>query len=49
MRIRFDGEDQKLILNQQQTFRTDAGWDESFQSFEDEVLESIINPTHPME
>jgi len=44
MRIRFDGEDQKLILNQQQTFRTDAGWDESFQSFEDEVLESIINP-----
>lgn len=44
MRIRFDGEDQNLILNQQQTFRTDAGWDESFQSFEDEVLESIINP-----
>ena len=44
MRIRFDGDGKNLILNQQQEFRVDAGWDESFQSYEDEVLRDIINP-----
>ena len=45
MKLRFDGgESKRLILNQQQDFRTDAGWDESFQTFEDEVLKDIINP-----
>lgn len=45
MKLRFDGGDsKKIILNQQQTFRTDSGWDESFQQYEDEVLKDIINP-----
>lgn len=45
MKIRFDGGDSKnLLIQQQQEFRTDAGWDESFQSYEDEVQSDIINP-----
>ena len=44
MKLLFDGESKRLILNQQQEFRTDAGWDESFQSYEDEILKDIINP-----
>ena len=44
MKLRFDGSSKNIILNQQQEFRTDAGWDESFQSYEDEVLLDIINP-----
>lgn len=44
MKIRFDGNEQKLLINQEQNFKTDAGWEESFQVYEDEVLRSIINP-----
>lgn len=45
MKIRFDsGDSRSLLIPQQQEFRTDAGWDESFQSYEDEVLLDIINP-----
>ena len=44
MKYRFDGESKRLILDQQQEFRTDSGWDESFQTYEDEVLKDIINP-----
>lgn len=44
MKLRFDSQDKKLILNQQESFRTDSGWDESIQSYEDELLRSIINP-----
>lgn len=44
MKIRFEGDSKRLILNQQQEFRTDLGWDESIQSYEDEVLLDIINP-----
>ena len=44
MKVRFDGDSKNLILNQTQGFKLDAGWDESFQTYEDEVLEDIINP-----
>ena len=44
MELRKSNNDQKLILNQESNFMVDLGWSESFQSFEDEVLSSIINP-----
>lgn len=44
MKLRVNPQDQKIILNQNESFRLDSGWDESIQTFEDEVLESIINP-----
>ena len=44
MKLRINSQDQKIILNQNESFRLDSGWDESIQTFEDEVLESIINP-----
>lgn len=44
MKLRFNSEGNNLILNNNQTFRTDLGWEESFQVYEDEILESIINP-----
>ena len=44
MKLRLNSQDQKIILNKNESFRLDSGWDESIQSFEDEVLESIINP-----
>jgi len=44
MKIRFDGNEKNLLLNKTQEFRVDSGWDENFQTFEDEVLKEIINP-----
>lgn len=44
MKLRFNRSSSNIILNKEQTFRSNAGWDENFQTYEDEVLESIINP-----
>ena len=33
-----------IVLNSETNFRTDLGWEESFQEFEKDTLESIINP-----
>ena len=33
-----------LVINTEQNFRTDLGWEENFADFEKEVLEDIINP-----
>lgn len=44
MKLRFNSSSSNIILNKEQTFRSNAGWDENFQTYEDEVLESIINP-----
>jgi hypothetical protein len=44
MKLRFNSSSNNIILNKEQTFRSNAGWDENFQTYEDEVLESIINP-----
>ena len=38
-----------LLINKEQNFKTDAGWDENFQSYEDEVLRDIINPVENYE
>jgi len=34
----------KVVINTEQNFRTDLGWEENFADFEKEVLEDIINP-----
>jgi hypothetical protein len=33
-----------VVINSEQNFRTDLGWEENFKDFEKEVLEDIINP-----
>jgi hypothetical protein len=33
-----------LVINTEQNFRTDLGWEENFSDFEKEVLEDIVNP-----
>jgi hypothetical protein len=33
-----------IVINTEQNFRTDLGWEENFADFEKEVLEDIINP-----
>ena len=33
-----------LVINTEQNFRTDLGWEENFADFEKEVLEDIVNP-----
>lgn len=33
-----------IVINTEQNFRTDLGWQENFAEFEKEVLEDIINP-----
>jgi hypothetical protein len=35
---------QNLIINKEQDFQTNLGWEESMLQFEDEVLSTIINP-----
>lgn len=49
MKLRNVNGDKKLVINTNQNFRTDAGWDESFQTYEREVLEDIINPVENYE
>ena len=41
--------DIKLVLGNTQDFKTDAGWDETFDEFEKQSLEKIINPTENYE
>jgi len=36
---------QNIILNNETDFKTDLGWEESFQEFEQDTLKSIINPS----
>lgn len=33
-----------IVINTEQNFRTDLGWQENFVDFEKEVLEDIVNP-----
>ena len=49
MKLRNENGDKKLVIGTNQNFRTDAGWDESFQTYEREVLEDIINPVENYE
>jgi len=49
MKIRFNQNNKNLLINKEQNFKTDAGWDENFQSYEDEVLKDIINPVENYE
>lgn len=44
MEVLRQGNDIKIVLGTDQDFKTDAGWDESFDQFEKESLEKIINP-----
>lgn len=44
MKLRLDNNGSRIVLNKNQTFRTDSGWDESFQTYERELLEEIVNP-----
>jgi hypothetical protein len=37
-------ESYNIVLNQEQTFLTNLGWDENMKQFEDEILETIIDP-----
>mgnify|MGYP000660124169 CR=1 FL=1 len=43
MKLRLDNSGNRIILNKDQTFRTDSGWDESFQTYERELLEEIFD------
>ena len=49
MKLRYENGDKKLVIGTNQNFRTDVGWDESFQAYEREVLEDIINPVENYE
>lgn len=49
MKLRKQNGDKNLVLGSNQNFRTDAGWDESFQTYQREVLEDIINPVENYE
>jgi len=49
MKLRYENGDKKLVIGTNQNFRTDAGWDESFQTYERELLEDLINPVENYE
>ena len=49
MNILFNNTDNNLIFTPNTDFKTNAGWEENFQSFEKETLRSIINPTENYE
>lgn len=44
MEILFKNTNMNLVLNQEQDFKTDLGWQENAQELEDQTLEKIINP-----
>jgi len=44
MKILRNDSNRNIILNSETNFRTDLGWEESFQEFEQDTLKSIINP-----
>ena len=44
MKILRDNDDKKIILNQDLSFRTDLGWEDSAKELESQTLRKIINP-----
>ena len=44
MKILRNDSNRNIVYNSETNFRTDLGWEESFQEFEKDTLESIINP-----
>lgn len=49
MKVLRNNENNNLIINGQQSFRTDAGWVENVRDMEEELLEKIINPIEDYE
>ena len=44
MKILYKNIDQSLLFNTETEFRTNAGWEENFLVYQDQILKSIINP-----
>ncbi len=44
MKLTRNTNDRNIIINTEQDFQTDLGWQENLMQFEDEVLKDIINP-----
>lgn len=44
MKLRLGDSDSNLIFNNEQNLNLNLGWEESFQSYEREILEELINP-----
>ena len=44
MKILYTNTDKSLIFNPETDFRTNAGWEENFMDYQEDVLRSIINP-----
>ena len=49
MNILFNNTDKSLIFNPETDFRTNAGWEENFLEYQEDVLRSIINPVENYE
>ena len=49
MKILRKNSDQKIVLNHEQDFKLDLGWQDNMAQFEEEVLQDIINPTDNFE
>jgi len=49
MKILSNTNDLNIVLNTEQDFKTDLGWQENLAQFEDEVLKDIINPAQNYE
>ena len=49
MKILTNTNDLNIVLNTEQDFKTDLGWQENLTQFEDEILKDIINPAQNYE
>ena len=49
MKILTNTNDLNIVLNTEQDFKTDLGWQENLAQFEDEILKDIINPAQNYE
>ena len=49
MKILSNTNDLNIVLNTEQDFKTDLGWQENLAQFEDEILKDIINPAQNYE
>ena len=49
MKILSNTNDLNIVLNSEQDFKTDLGWQENLVQFEDEILKDIINPAQNYE
>jgi hypothetical protein len=49
MNILYNNNDKSLIFNPETDFRTNAGWEENFLDYQEDVLRSIINPVENYE